>query len=259
MADIAAARAIVAGVPHRHVPDRGSADRGSADRSLSDRSRPDRNSAARGGLARGGPPRGGPARVLVLVSGAGSNLQALLDASADPAYGANVVAVGSDRKGIAALERAERAGLPTFVVAVDDFAERSEWDAALTDAVAAYDPDLVVLAGFLKLTGAAFLGRFGGRTINTHPALSPAFPGLHAPRQAIAYGVRVTGATIFLLDAGVDTGPIVAQAVVEVRADDDEATLHERIKIVERAMLVDVVGRMSRSGWTLDGRSVTIP
>jgi phosphoribosylglycinamide formyltransferase 1 len=195
----------------------------------------------------------------VLVSGAGSNLAALLAASTDPAYGATVVAVGADRDGIAALDRARTADVPTFVLKTADYPHRSGWDAALTEAVAAYDPDLVVLAGFMKLTGPAFLARFGGRCVNTHPALSPSFPGMHGPREALAYGVKVSGCTLFVVDAGVDTGPIVAQAAVEVLDGDDEATLHERIKTVERALLVDSVGRMARQGWSVNGRKVTIP
>ncbi len=200
-----------------------------------------------------------PARLVVLVSGSGTNLQALLDACANPEYGATVVAVGADRKGIAALERAERAGVPTFVLTVDDFAERAAWDEAFTEAVTAHDPDLVVSAGFMKLAGAHFLDRFGGRFVNTHPALLPSFPGMHAARDALAHGVKVTGATLFLVDAGVDTGPIVAQVAVEVVDGDDEARLHERIKTSERKMLVDTVGRMARSGWSVHGRKVTIP
>ena len=198
------------------------------------------------------------ARLVVLVSGSGTNLQALLDACADPAYGAAVVAVGADREDIEGLRRAEKADVPTFVLRVKDFTERADWDRALTDAVAAYRPDLVGLAGFMKLVGPAFLERFGGRTVNTHPALSPMFPGMHGPRDALAYGVKVTGCTLFLVDAGVDTGPIVAQRWVEVDDDDDEATLHERIKQVERAMLVDAVGRMARGGWTVTDRKVRL-
>ena len=198
-------------------------------------------------------------RLVVLVSGSGTNLQALLDACADPAYGAEVVAVGADRDDIEGLVRAGRAGVPTFVHRVPDFATRADWDAALAKTIASYDPDLVVLAGFMKLTGPEFLDRFGGRTVNTHPALSPSFPGMHGPRDALAYGVKVTGCTLFLVDAGVDTGAVVAQAAVPVRDDDDEAALHERIKSVERQMLVDTVGRMVREGWTVSGRKVTIP
>ncbi|HYO39906.1 MAG TPA: phosphoribosylglycinamide formyltransferase [Nocardioidaceae bacterium] len=199
-----------------------------------------------------------PSRLVVLVSGAGTNLQALLDASGDPAYGAEVVAAGADRDGVEGLERARRAGVPTFVHRVKDHRTRREWDAALTASCAEHDPDLVVLAGFLKLTGATFLDAFGGRCVNTHPALSPSFPGMHAPAEAIAYGVKVTGATLFLVDAGVDTGPIVAQAAVPVEDDDDVDTLHERIKVAERAMLVATVGRMAREGFTVSDRKVRI-
>jgi len=193
---------------------------------------------------------------VVLVSGAGTNLQALLDACADPSYGAQVVAVGADRDGIEGLARAERAGVPTFVQRLRDHADRAAWDKALTEAVRAHDPDLVVLAGFMKLAGPAFLAEFGGRCVNTHPALSPAFPGMHGPADALAYGVKVTGATLFVVDAGVDTGPIVAQTAVPVEDDDDAETLHERIKVAERAMLVDVVGRMAREGFTISDRKV---
>ena len=197
-----------------------------------------------------------PLRVVVLVSGSGTNLQALLDATDDPAYGATVVAVGADRGGIEGLARAERAGVPTFWHRVADFDSRADWDARFTDDVAAYDPDLVVLAGFMKLFGAAYLARFGGRTLNTHPALSPSFPGMHGPADALEYGVKVTGATLFVVDAGVDTGPILAQAVVPVEDDDTEVSLHERIKLEERAMLVDAVGRLAREGFTITDRKV---
>ena len=199
-----------------------------------------------------------PARLVVLVSGSCTNLQALLDASADPAYGARVVAVGSDRDGIEGLARAERAGVPTFVAKVTDFSSREHWDRALADKVGAFDPDIVVLAGFMKLVGEAFLERFGGRTVNTHPALSPAFPGMHGPRDALEYGVKVTGATLFVVDAGVDTGAIVAQTVVPVEDDDTVESLHERIKTAERAMLVDAVGRMAREGFEVAGRRVRL-
>ncbi|MEJ7634200.1 phosphoribosylglycinamide formyltransferase [Aeromicrobium sp.] len=199
-----------------------------------------------------------PARLVVLVSGSGTNLQALIDASTSPDYGAEVVAVGADRDGTGGVARAERHGIPTFVLPVPDFADRASWDAALAEAVAAYDPDIVVLAGFMKLTGPAFLARFGGRTLNTHPALSPAFPGMHGPRDALAYGVKVTGATLFVVDEGVDTGPIVAQVAVPVLDGDDEAALHERIKSSERAMLVDWVGTLAREDFHLDDRAVRL-
>ncbi|WP_296607430.1 phosphoribosylglycinamide formyltransferase [Nocardioides sp.] len=196
----------------------------------------------------------GPARLVVLVSGSGTNLQALLDATADPTYGAQVVAVGADRDGIEGLARAERVGVPTFVRRVKDFTTREAWDEALAESVAAYEPDVVVLAGFMKLVGAEFLARFDGRVVNTHPALSPSFPGMHGPADALAYGVKVTGCTLFVVDAGVDTGAILAQRVVEVLPGDDVETLHERIKVAERAMLVDTVGRMARTGWSVEGR-----
>ncbi len=195
----------------------------------------------------------------MLVSGSGSNLQALLDAAADPSYGAEVVAVGADRDGIEGLARAERAGVPTFVHRVKDYAERADWDMALTESVASYQPDLVVSAGFLKLVGDAFLAKFGDRYINTHNALLPGFPGIHGPRDALAYGVKVAGATLFFVDGGVDTGPIIAQVTVPVADDDTEQTLTERIKASERRQLVDAVGRLVREGWTITGRKVTIP
>jgi phosphoribosylglycinamide formyltransferase 1 len=204
-------------------------------------------------------PASEPARLVVLISGSGSNLQALLDACADPAYGARVVAVGADRDGIEGLRRAERAGVPTFVHRVKDHADRRGWDAALTASVASYQPDLVVSAGFLKLVGDRFLAAFGDRYVNTHNALLPAFPGIHGPRDALAYGVKVAGATLFFVDGGVDTGPIIAQVVVDVADDDTEETLTERIKEVERHQLVDAVGRLVREGWTITGRKVTIP
>ena len=194
----------------------------------------------------------------MLVSGSGSNLQALLDACADPAYGAKVVGVGADRDGIAGLDRAATAGVPTFVHKVKDYAERVEWDRALTASVSEHKPDLVVSAGFLKLVGDDFLAAFGDRYINTHNALLPAFPGIHGPRDALEYGVKVAGATLFFVDGGVDTGPIIAQVVVPVEDDDTEETLTERIKEVERRQLVEWVGRLVREGWTITGRKVRL-
>ena len=200
----------------------------------------------------------GPVDVVVLVSGSGTLLQALIDAAQDRAYGIRVVAVGADRDGIAGLERAQRAGIPTFVCRVKDFASRDEWDAALTERTAAYDPALVVSAGFLKLVGAQFLARFGGRYLNSHNALLPAFPGIHGPRDALDYGVKVAGATLFVVDAGVDTGAIVAQCVVPVLDDDTEESLTERIKQAERPQLVEYVGRMAREGYAIEGRRVRL-
>jgi phosphoribosylglycinamide formyltransferase-1 len=199
-----------------------------------------------------------PARLLVLVSGAGTNLQALLDASADQAYGAEVVAVGADRQGIEALDRAKRAGVPVFTHRVKDFPSRADWDVALTESCAAFEPDLLVSAGFMKIVGSSFLDRFGGRFINTHPALLPAFPGMHGVRDALGYGVKVTGCTVFLVDEGTDTGPVIAQAAVPVRDDDDVVTLHERVKVAERSLLVETVGRMVREGWSVQGRKARV-
>ncbi|WP_420037965.1 phosphoribosylglycinamide formyltransferase [Streptomyces sp. cg28] len=204
-------------------------------------------------------------RLVVLVSGSGTNLQALLDAIAEQgtaAYGAEIVAVGADRADIAGLERAERAGLPTFVCRVKDHASREDWDRALAEATAAYEPDLVVSAGFMKIVGKEFLARFGGRFVNTHPALLPSFPGAHGVRDALAYGAKVTGCTVHFVDDGVDTGPIIAQGVVEIveeDTDEGEGALHERIKEVERTLLVDVVGRLARNGFSIEGRKVVIP
>jgi formyltetrahydrofolate-dependent phosphoribosylglycinamide formyltransferase len=195
----------------------------------------------------------------VLVSGSGTLLQAVLDATAAPDYPVKVVAVGADRAGIEGLDRARRAGVADFVVRLADHADRAAWDVALTDAVAAHEPDLVVSAGFMKILGPAFVGRFGGRVLNTHPALLPAFPGAHAVADALAHGVHVTGATVHLVDDGVDTGPIVAQQAVPVRADDDVDTLHERIKVTERRLLVEVLARLASEGYTVNGRKVSIP
>ncbi|WP_184889950.1 phosphoribosylglycinamide formyltransferase [Sphaerisporangium siamense] len=196
------------------------------------------------------------ARLVVLVSGSGTNLQAIMDAAADEGYGARVVAVGADRDDIEGLARARRAGLPTFVVKVADHPTREDWDEALCARIAEHRPDLVVSAGFMKILGPRVLRAF--TVVNTHPALLPAFPGAHAVPQALAYGVRVTGCTVHLVDAGVDTGPVIAQEPVTVEDGDDERSLHERIKVVERRLLVDVVGRMARHGWTLTGRHVRL-
>jgi phosphoribosylglycinamide formyltransferase-1 len=195
-------------------------------------------------------------RLVVLVSGSGTNLQALLDASADPSYGARVVAVGADRNGIEGLARASRANIPTFVEKISDHETRDDWNVAIAARIASWEPDLVVSAGFMKILGAPTLDAFP--VLNTHPALLPSFPGAHGVRDALAHGVKVTGCTIMLVDSGVDTGPIIAQEAVPVLPADDEAALHERIKTVERRLLVDIVGRMAREGWTVSGRNVRI-
>lgn len=200
-----------------------------------------------------------PARVVVLVSGSGTLLQALLDAATTPGYPARVVAVGADRDGIEGLARAERAGVATFVRRVADLPDRPAWDAALAAAVAEHRPDLVVSAGFMKIVGPAFRAGIGCPMINTHPALLPAFPGAHGVADALAYGVKVAGATVHLVDDGVDTGPVVAQAAVPVEPDDTVDTLHERIKISERRLLVESVAALARQGATVNGREVTIP
>jgi phosphoribosylglycinamide formyltransferase 1 len=198
------------------------------------------------------------ARLVVLASGAGTNLQALLDACADHSYGAQVVAVGADRDGAAALDRARVRGIPAFTHRLKDFPLRSQWDHALAGSCAAYQPELVISAGFMKLVGPPFLAAFGGRFINTHPSLLPSFPGMHGVRDALRYGVKVTGCTIFVVEPGVDDGPVIAQRCVPVLDDDDEASLHERIKVTERDLLVETVGRMVREGWSVEGRKVRI-
>lgn len=197
-------------------------------------------------------------RIVVLISGGGSNLAALMNATEDPAYGGRIVAVGADRPGCAGIDRAAEAGIATFVCRLKDHSDRQAWDAELTRVVAEHEPDLVISAGFLKLAGPHFLSAFGGRYLNTHNSLLPAFPGIHGPRDALAYGVRIAGATLFVVDEGVDTGVIVAQCAVPVHDDDTEETLTERIKESERAQLVDYTGRLLRQGWRVEGRRVLI-
>ncbi len=198
------------------------------------------------------------ARVVVLVSGTGTLLQALLDASQQGAAAFRVAGVVSDRGDAGGLERARAARVPTAVVAPRDFPDRAGWDAGVARAVGVFRPELVVLAGFMRILGSAYLMEFGERTVNTHPALLPSFPGAHAVRDALAHGVKVTGASVILVDAGTDTGPIVAQRAVEVLDGDDETSLHERIKVVERQLLVDVVDRMARNGWQVTDRKVRL-
>lgn len=192
----------------------------------------------------------------MLVSGEGSNLQALLDAARDPGFGAQVVAVGADRPGVRGLERAEAAGVPTFVVDLGQCGDRGVFDRQLAEAIAAYTPDVLVLAGYMKILAGWVVAKWP--TVNTHPALLPAFPGAHGVRDALAHGAKISGVTVHFVDAGVDTGPIIAQAAVSVLDGDDESALHERIKAVERQLLVDVVGRIARTGFELNGRKVTL-
>lgn len=201
-------------------------------------------------------PPSAPARLVVLASGTGSLLRSLLNAAVGD-YPARVVAVGVDRD-CPAVEIAAEAGIPVFTARLKDHPDRAAWDAAVTAATADHQPDLIVSAGFMKILGPQFLSRFYGRVINTHPALLPAFPGAHGVADALAYGVKVTGCTVHLVDAGTDTGPILAQQPVPVLDGDDEATLHERIKVIERRMLVDVVAEMATGGLTLVGRKATL-
>jgi phosphoribosylglycinamide formyltransferase-1 len=179
-------------------------------------------------------------RILVLASGSGSLLQALLDSPAGNA----VVAVGSDTSDAYALTRAAEAGIAAFTVSPGDFATRADWNSGLLAAIRAVEPDLIVSAGFMRIIGAEIVDAYRGRIINTHPALLPAFPGAHGVRDAMAYGVKVTGCTVHFVDEGVDTGSIIAQAAVIIEPDDTEESLHERIKIEERRLLVDVVTQM---------------
>jgi phosphoribosylglycinamide formyltransferase-1 len=201
-------------------------------------------------------PPSAPARLVVLASGTGSLLASLLDAAVDD-YPARVVAVGADRD-CAAVDIAAAASLPSFRVRLADYPNRDTWDAALTEATAEHSPDLVVSAGFMKILGPQFLSKFEGRTLNTHPALLPAFPGAHGVADALAHGVKVTGCTVHLVDAGTDTGPILAQQAVPVLDDDDEETLHDRIKVTERRLLVDVIAAVATGGVTWTGRKATI-
>jgi phosphoribosylglycinamide formyltransferase 1 len=201
-------------------------------------------------------PPSAPARLVVLASGTGSLLNSLLAAAVDD-YPARVVAVGVDRD-CRATEIAAAASVPSFTVRLGDHPTRDDWDAAITEATAAHSPDLIVSAGFMKILGPQFLSRFVGRTLNTHPALLPAFAGAHAVPEALAYGVKVTGCTVHLVDAGMDTGPILAQEPIAVLDGDSEETLHERIKVIERRLLVDVVAAMATRGVTWIGRKATI-
>lgn len=196
-----------------------------------------------------------PARILLLVSGAGSNMRDLVTASEDPDWGGRIVSVLADRD-CEAIRWAGERGIPTGVLALKDFASRGEWDLALLDAIRGAAPDLIVSAGFLKILGAPVLDAYEGRILNTHNSLLPAFPGVRGPADALDAGVKLAGATLFFVDAGTDTGRIIAQTAVPVLDEDDAATLLERIKAAERAQLVDSIGRLLREGWTFRGRRV---
>jgi phosphoribosylglycinamide formyltransferase-1 len=195
-------------------------------------------------------------RLVVLASGTGSLFTSLAEAVADGRVEGELVGLVVDRP-CPALERAAEAGVPGSVVSPREHADRSAWDLALAAELTRLRADWVVSAGFMRLLGPAVLGAFPHRVVNTHPALLPSFPGMHAVRDALAYGVRVTGCTVHLVDAGTDTGPVLAQQAVEVREGDDEASLHERIKVVERDLLVDVCAGLVRHGVAVDGRRTT--
>lgn len=198
-----------------------------------------------------------PLRVVVLLSGAGSTMAALLDPPTSGHATFQIVAVGSDREDAGGLGIASAAGIPTFAVAPAEHPTRPAWNTALAEAIDAYRPDLVLSAGFMRILDESFVRRYSPWLLNTHPALLPAFPGAHAVRDALAYGVQVTGATIHIVDAGVDTGPIVAQQAVPVHPNDDEASLHERIKAVERVLLVSVMTSLAKNRTLrIDGRKV---
>ncbi|MFJ2508749.1 phosphoribosylglycinamide formyltransferase [Arthrobacter citreus] len=187
-------------------------------------------------------------RIVVLVSGTGSNLQAVLDAVTAGKLDVDIAAVGADRAGTYGIERAAAAGYETFVVNFKDYPVRADWNRALTEKVASYNPDVVLSSGFMRIVDEHFIDTFEGRYVNTHPALLPSFPGAHGVRDALAYGVKVTGCTVHIADAGVDTGPILAQAAVEVLDGDTEETLHERIKVQERQLLIETLRKISKEG-----------
>lgn len=197
-------------------------------------------------------------RLVVLASGGGSNLAALLAAHDEAAYGARVVGVVTDRPTAGALDLAGDAGVPSAVVAMKDFEDRAGWNGGVLEAVSVFQPDYLILAGFMRILAPEVVRKFEGRMVNTHPALLPSFPGAHPVRDTLAHGVKVTGATVHLVDDGVDTGPIIAQTTVPVLDGDDEPTLTERIKVAERALLVETVGRIAREGLYLTGRRASI-
>ena len=184
-------------------------------------------------------------RIVVLVSGTGSNLQSVIDAVQAGDLDVEIAAVGADRPGTYGVERSAAAGIDTFVVDFKAYRDRAEWNAALTAAVAAYQPDVVVSSGFMRIVSPGFIDAFDGKYLNTHPALLPSFPGAHGVRDAMAYGVKVTGCTVHWADAGVDTGPIIAQEAVAIEDGDTEETLHERIKVVERRLLVSTLASLA--------------
>lgn len=196
--------------------------------------------------------------VAAMASGSGTLFQALLDAAAAPDYPAEIAALITDRPGCGAQQRAEQAGVPVVALDPRDYAERAHWNADLAAAALRLQPQWLVSVGFMRVLLPEFLDRFPGRMVNSHPSLLPAFPGARAVSEALGYGVKVTGCTVHLVDHGVDTGPILAQEVVPVLDSDDETGLHERIKAVERRLIVDVVARLVTSGYSLEGRKAAL-
>ena len=183
-----------------------------------------------------------PARLVVLASGTGSTLQAVLDAAADPLFGGVVVAAGTDVRDCAAMDRARERGVQTFAVALADHPNRAAWNDAVADAIAAHRPDLVVLAGFMRILAPSVVNRF--RMINTHPSLLPEFPGAHAVADALRAGATTTGVTVHWVDEGVDTGPVIAQTVVAIEPDDDEDTLRARVQAAEKPLYVATIRQL---------------
>jgi len=196
--------------------------------------------------------------VAVLISGTGSNLRALLDAAADPEFPARIVVVGADREADG-FSHAEEYGIPTFMVPFSQFATREEWGAELNAQLEVWRPDLVVLSGLMKLLPADIVDAWSPRIVNTHPAYLPEFPGAHGVRDALAAGVAQTGASVIIVDNGVDSGPILAQERVPVLPGDDEHTLHDRIKPVERRLLIDVVRRVATGDLDLAAVAANAP
>lgn len=193
-----------------------------------------------------------------MASGTGTLLESIIDRATAPDAPFEVAAVVVDRE-CRAADIAARHYIPLIECRLSAFADRAEWDAHLAETVGEVNPDVVVTAGFMKILGPGFLSRFGGRIVNSHPALLPSFPGAHGVADALAHGVKVTGATVHLVDAGVDTGPILAQAPVAISPGDTEDSLHERIKSVERILLPDVVAKVVTRGVVIDGRKAHIP
>jgi phosphoribosylglycinamide formyltransferase-1 len=202
--------------------------------------------------------RSRPLAVGVLASGRGSNLQALLDAAARPGYPARVVIVIADRERAPALVRAEAAGVPAVFLDPKGYEDRAAYDTALSERLERAGVELVCLAGFMRILGPAFVRAWRGRVMNIHPALLPAFPGLHAQRQALEYGVKVAGATVHFVDEGVDSGPIILQAAVPVEPDDTEETLSARILAEEHRLYPEAVRLYAEGRLQVEGRRVRV-